>query len=197
MVILNNINLSFQENKVLENFSAHILCGEKVCISGPSGKGKSSLLKIMQGYILPNSGKATIAGLDFNQQNIKAIRSKIAYVPQNIHLPVSNGLELIHLLAKSEIENQVLVFLNKLGLSSDMFYRLFDEMSGGQKQRIVIAVCLALNREILLLDEPTASLDDEAITALIQCISELKGTTVISASHNERWINASQRTIIL
>ena len=195
MININQITLSFQDKTILDNFSAQIRRGEHVCFSGPSGRGKSSLLKIIQAYLIPAKGEISIDGLTLNRLQVKNIRNKMAYVPQNIHLPVKNGTELLEMLAKSEQTEKAEIFCEKLGLPREMLTRSFDEMSGGQKQRIVIAVCLSLEREILLLDEPTASLDDEAIDALIECIKGLENTTVVSASHNSKWLNAAGRVI--
>ena len=178
MININQITLSFQDKTILDNFSAQIRRGEHVCFSGPSGRGKSSLLKIIQAYLIPAKGEISIDGLTLNRLQVKNIRNKMAYVPQNIHLPVKNGTELLEMLAKSQLSEKAEIFCEKLGLPREMLSRSFDEMSGGQKQRIVIAVCLSLEREILLLDEPTASLDDEAIDALIECIKGLENTTV-------------------
>lgn len=195
MININQITLSFQDKTILDNFSAQIRRGEHVCFSGSSGRGKSSLLKIIQAYLIPAKGEISIDGLTLNRLQVKNIRNKMAYVPQNIHLPVKNGTELLEMLAKSQLSEKTEIFCEKLGLPREMLSRSFDEMSGGQKQRIVIAVCLSLEREILLLDEPTASLDDEAIDALIECIKGLENTTVVSASHNSKWLNAAGRVI--
>ena len=195
MININQITLSFQDKTILDNFSAQIRRGEHVCFSGPSGRGKSSLLKIIQAYLIPAKGEISIDGLTLNRLQVKNIRNKMAYVPQNIHLPVKNGTELLEMLAKSQLSEKAEIFCEKLGLPREMLSRSFDEMSGGQKQRIVIAVCMSLEREILLLDEPTASLDDEAIDALIECIKGLENTTVVSASHNSKWLNAAGRVI--
>ncbi|NCB67973.1 MAG: ATP-binding cassette domain-containing protein [Bacteroidia bacterium] len=195
MININQITLSFQDKTILDNFSAQIRRGEHVCFSGSSGRGKSSLLKIIQAYLIPAKGEISIDGLTLNRLQVKNIRNKMAYVPQNIHLPVKNGTELLEMLAKSQLSEKAEIFCEKLGLPREMLSRSFDEMSGGQKQRIVIAVCLSLEREILLLDEPTASLDDEAIDALIECIKGLENTTVVSASHNSKWLNAAGRVI--
>ena len=195
MININQITLSFQDKTILDNFSAQIRRGEHVCFSGPSGRGKSSLLKIIQAYLIPAKGEISIDGLTLNRLQVKNIRNKMAYVPQNIHLPVKNGTELLEMLAKSQLSEKAEIFCEKLGLPREMLSRSFDEMSGGQKQRIVIAVCLSLEREILLLDEPTASLDNEAIDALIECIKGLENTTVVSASHKSKWLNAAGRVI--
>ncbi|MFO8066058.1 MAG: ATP-binding cassette domain-containing protein, partial [Bacteroidales bacterium] len=77
--------------------------------------------------------------------------------------------------------------MEKLGLEAEILHRSFSKISGGQKQRAIIAICLALNKEVVLMDEPTASLDDKSIKLLINTIKELKGTTIVSASHNKLW----------
>jgi polar amino acid transport system ATP-binding protein/putative ABC transport system ATP-binding protein len=195
MIQFCNIFLSFSEGSVFENLSFFIGKGEKVCLSGPSGRGKSTVLKMIQGYVLPEGGTINIDGLDMNADNVKSIRSRLAFVPQNVNLPVQNGRELLVLLGTGNRRNAVAAYLERLDLTSEMLVRPFDEMSGGQKQRIVIAVCLALDRDILLLDEPTASLDDESIKRLMDVVTNLEGKTVVSASHNRQWIRSADRVI--
>ena len=133
MININQITLSFQDKTILDNFSAQIQRGEHVCFSGPSGRGKSSLLKIIQAYLIPAKGEISIDGLTLNRLQVKNIRNKMAYVPQNIHLPVKNGTELLEMLAKSQLSEKAEIFCEKLGLPREMLSRSFDEMSGGQK----------------------------------------------------------------
>lgn len=197
MVHFKEVNLSFSTGVVFENLSFSIKTGSKICISGPSGKGKSSVLKMIQGYILPNAGHVIIGGLSLDKKNINDLRQKMAYVPQNVNLPVDNGIELAGLIGCADRIEDAKKYLLRLGLEQNMIGRPFDEMSGGQKQRIVIAVCLSLQREIILLDEPTSSLDDASIYKLIEVIKELKGITVISASHDHNWEMSMDRVISL
>lgn len=197
MISGKNISLSFNSTFIFKDLTFSIHGGENACFSGPSGKGKSSLLKIIQGYIIPDTGQVEIDGMDLNIENVRKIRSKMAYIPQNINLPVDNGKELLKLINDRNAEKTVDSFIEELGMPADMLTRRFDEMSGGQKQRVVIAVCLSLDREIILLDEPTSSLDDESIDKVIRVIQNLKNRTIVSASHNQKWIRFVDKKINL
>ncbi|TVR68502.1 MAG: ATP-binding cassette domain-containing protein [Marinilabiliales bacterium] len=192
-----DISLSFNGTPVFSKLSFNIDQGDNVCFSGPSGTGKSTLLMMLQGYVLPASGTIRIAGKKLDAVNIRQIRQKMSYVPQNINLPVGNGKELLKLMGR---ENNALLtggFIEKLGMPANMLYRDFDEMSGGQKQRIVIAICLSLERDIVLLDEPTSSLDDESVGRLVRVVGNLENTTVVSASHNHMWMQSAAKVIAL
>ncbi len=197
MISGKNISLSFNSTFIFRDLTFSIRGGENACFSGPSGKGKSSLLKIIQGYIIPDTGQVEIDGMDLNIENVRKIRSKMAYIPQNINLPVDNGKDLLKLINDRNAEKTVDFFIEELGMPADMLTRRFDEMSGGQKQRVVIAVCLSLDREIILLDEPTSSLDDESIDKVIRVMQNLKNRTIVSASHNHKWIRFVDKKINL
>jgi ABC-type multidrug transport system ATPase subunit len=197
MIQFEDVHLSFDTGIVFKNLSFSLKTGKHACIAGPSGSGKSSALKIIQGYLVPGQGNVVIKGLPLNKNTVKEIRRKIAYVPQNIYLPVTNGKELAKLIGCATKFEVIENYLGQLGLPNDMFLRSFDQMSGGQKQRIIIAVCLSLKREILLLDEPTSSLDNKSINKLINILNDLTHVTVVSASHNPEWIKAMDQTIYL
>jgi polar amino acid transport system ATP-binding protein/putative ABC transport system ATP-binding protein len=197
MIEFEGVCLSFGAVSVFDDLSFHADAGLHTCLSGPSGKGKSSILKMVQGFVLPEKGTIRVDGMELNAQNIKTIRSEMAFIPQNIDLPVNNGEELVRLIGEDLPENLIITNMEALGLSPKLFYRSFNDMSGGQKQRIVIAVCLALPRKVILLDEPTASLDDASIEQLIQLVDGQKDKTIISASHNQRWVNSADKIITL
>lgn len=197
MIQFEEITLSYPTGNVFSNLSFFVEEGSHVCISGPSGSGKSSVLKIIQGYILPDKGNVKINGTSLNKNSVKEVRSIMTYVPQNINLPVSNGEELLNLVGSGNKKEMTGRFIQMLGLEKEMVRRPFDEMSGGQKQRIVISVCLSLDRDIILLDEPTSLLDEESIQNLIRVINEFGGKTIVSASHNQMWIESVDKVVVL
>ncbi len=197
MIKLENIQLSFAEKTIFFDLNVQIKKNNKVCLSCSSGKGKSTLLRMLQGFVLPEKGKVYINGLTLNTNNIKAIRENTIWIPQNINLPVNNGVELCKLIGVNMDTSLIKEYIQSLGLEELAFSEDFSKLSGGQKQRIVIAIGLSMSRELVLMDEPTASLDEESISKLINLVQSLKGKTIVSASHNQTWLNNMNQIIKL
>jgi len=197
MIQCKDICLSFSDKLVFQDLNISIDNGENVCLSGPSGKGKSTLLKILQGYIVPDKGQVLINNKTLSTTTIKEIRNSIVWIPQNINLPVNNGWELIKLIDIQNNKQVVNGFIKDLGLEQDIIFKDFNKISGGQKQRIITSICLGINKEIILMDEPTSSLDDVSIKLLIKTVRSLKGKTIVSASHNHLWVNSTDKRIDL
>lgn len=197
MVHCENVGLRYNGKLVFSNLSFSVAKGESLCVCGSSGKGKTSVLMLLQAYLKPSEGAISIEGERFTAENIHSLRKKIAWVPQNIHLPVECCRELLQMMEIESKEVGVLQFMERLGLQKELFHKPFNEISGGQKQRLIIAVCLSLGREIVLLDEPTASLDDESIDMLIQTVKSVKNVAIISASHNQKWIEQADKCVHL
>jgi polar amino acid transport system ATP-binding protein/putative ABC transport system ATP-binding protein len=197
MIECKHISLSFSDKALFRDLNFQINAGENVCLSGGSGKGKTTLLKILQGYVIPDDGHVRIASDIINPSTIKQIRDSIIWIPQNINLPVNNGLELIKLMNIRSNTDHILYLSKELGLEEDMIFKDFNIISGGQKQRMIISICLSLEKKIILMDEPTSSLDKKSISRLIKVIQSLKDKTIVSASHNQQWISSTDRTIII
>lgn len=197
MIKIKNVSLSFPDIKLYENLSLEIKPGENVCISGDSGKGKSTFLKMLQGYIIPNSGEISIDDIPLNHHTIKDIREMITWIPQNVNLPVNNGAELLQLMHLENNKEVVLEIMAKLGLGPEFFTKDFTQISGGQKQRVIIAICLSINSKIVLMDEPTSSLDNNSINKLIETVNGYKDRTIVSASHNDLWLEKAERVVSL
>lgn len=197
MIKCENIHFSFPDKPILENFNMEVKPSQHLCIGGDSGKGKSTILLLIQAYLQQDRGDIWIEGQKLSESNIDTIRSKIAWVPQNIHLSVNSGKELLHLLGRRIGSPYLFGILEKLGLEPSYLKKPFDEISGGQKQRVILAICISLKRSILLLDEPTAALDEHAIERLINVLKELEDTTIVSVSHHEGWLQLADQHIYL
>lgn len=197
MIHFRNITLSFDNKEILKNFTIEIPDKQHLCFAGPSGIGKTTLLKMIQGFIIPQKGEILIDGKILSPETINKIRFQITYIPQNTNLPLKNADELIKLLNLKNKYSEILEHCYKLGLEKQIIDQNFDQISGGQKQRLIIAICLSLNRKIILMDEPTSSLDKESIEKIIYFTQKLKNKTIISTSHNNLWIENADKTIYL
>lgn len=197
MIEFKNIALSFSDKHIFTDLTFKIGKGENVCLSGPSGRGKSTLLKMMQGYILADKGQIFIDKWQMTPHNVKHIRDAVIWIPQNINLPVNNGLELLRLMHIEDNLPKVQEIAVSLMLEDEIMGKDFTKISGGQKQRVIIAICLSIDKDIILMDEPTSSLDADSISALLKTLATLGNKTIVSASHNEQWLRESGRVVQL
>jgi zinc transport system ATP-binding protein len=181
-------DLSFAYNSVyaLEEISFTVKMGEFIGIFGPNGGGKTTLLSLLMGFLRPLKGRIEIFGLTPSQA-----RGKIGWVPQNFHFdrhfPISVeevvlGGRLAHLSWSgrfSKKDHQIIAeAVGKVGMGSCLKLP-FATLSGGQAQRVLIARALASSPSILLLDEPTASIDYASQTEIYQLLASLKGEMAI------------------
>lgn len=194
---LDSVSFSYDgSTNIIENLYLTINKGEAIGIVGESGSGKSTLIDLIMGLIIPTNGEIKVDNMPIHK-NLTSWQKKIGYVPQNTFLLDKTILENIAFgedLEQIDI-NRVNECLIKAQLS-DLIESLNDglqtkvgerglNISGGQKQRISIARALYFNAEIIILDEPTASLDKETEFEFIKAISELKNhRTIIIISHN-------------
>ena len=183
----------YLDNKpVLKDANIIIKKGERIAFVGESGAGKSTIADILMGLYTPNSGSVLIDNIALTEDNLKAWRSKIGYVPQNIHLfdgTVADNVvfsrdyedaKLISALKRAHIYDDLLA---KNGLDT----RVGDMgimISGGQKQRIALARALYENPEVLVFDEATSALDHETESKIMDEIYSIdKNTTLIIIAH--------------
>ena len=194
---LKNISYKYPntKNNVLQKINLSIRPGDKIGILGPSGSGKSTLIDIILGLLKPNEGEITIDG---KKLNVKNWNNKLGYVSQDVYLlddtiranvafgeneSQFNQTRFYNAIEKSQL-SQFINSLEKKDLTEvgDRGVRL----SGGQKQRIGIARCLYLNPKLIILDEPTSSLDEENEMKIMQDIYNLKEYTIIIISHKNQ-----------
>ena len=195
MIEFKKVSLAFGEQEICKDLDLQIKKGECFCFVGGSGKGKSSLLKMLMGILSPSSGSISINQIELTDGTCHQIRNLMSWLPQNVNLPVENSAELQALLCLQPDEvRRYHDYLQALEISPQTEQKNFQELSGGQKQRILLAACLCQDKEILLLDEPGSALDEQTVELLLQLIQSIENKTIISVSHNPQWIRACNQT---
>lgn len=167
---------------------------EALAIIGPSGGGKSTLLRIIGGLLDPTMGNVIIDGnrVDYDEEKVIAHRRKTGFVFQSkglfSHLTGKGNimLPLVHVHQRSAVEAEEIAedLLKRFGLSEDG-HKYPHELSGGQQQRIAIARAVAVKPKLLLLDEPTSALDPELTSEVLDMVKELRneGQNIILVTH--------------
>jgi len=192
MIELKNVNFGFDEELILENVNISINKGDLIGIIGPNGGGKTTLLKLIMGFLKPQSGKISLLGKDPEE-----MRHQIGYVPQNSRYDHDFPISVIELvlspMAKeskwfgrypAHLKEKACSLLEELGLI-DYRNRNFGDLSGGLAQRALIARSLIDDPEILLLDEPTSNIDPKTRTGIYEYIYSLKGKkTILMVTHD-------------
>ena len=183
-----------EKNRVLDNVSLNVKEGEFLAVLGPNGSGKSTLAKHFNAILLPTDGKVFVDGIDTSDESrLFDIRRRVGMVFQNpdnqmvatiVEEDVAFAPENLGV-SREEIRERVDNALETVGMTA--FKRHAPHMlSGGQKQRVAIAGVLAMQPEILVMDEPTAMLDPNGRAEVIQTIKKLNremGMTVILITH--------------
>jgi phospholipid/cholesterol/gamma-HCH transport system ATP-binding protein len=192
MVEVGDLRKSFGEQKVLNGISLGVPHGETVAVLGRSGTGKSVLLKLLVGLQPPDSGSVRIAGQEITgieSGPLNEIRKKMGYlfqqaalydsmtVEQNVDFPLSRNSGM----SESERKDKVRELLSSVDMADGDFGKMPSEISGGMQKRVGLARALALDPEILLLDEPTAGLDPITATEIGDLIIELKKKRTMTA----------------
>lgn len=180
------------EIEILRGLSLSIESGTIFALAGPSGSGKSSALRLINRLDDCSSGEIFIDGREIRSWDIRELRAKVGFMFQEAALFEGTVMEnllygpCLQGLKKCNHEPTALELLRKVGLSQELLYRNVDSLSGGQKQRVNLARTLALEPDIILMDEPTSSLDPAAARTIENLVLELnsQGKTFILVSHN-------------
>jgi len=188
------INLSYGEKEIFRDFSLEIMAGEKVVIYGKSGMGKSTLLKLILGFVRPESGKIVFNQKILNDKTINQLRQKIAYVDQDVVLGEGVVKEVIAEYFSFGVNRELALEQDKLGklmkefeLESNLLDQEVDELSGGERQRLALVIALLLERSVMLLDEVTASLDPATKKLVVKNLVKRKDLMLIVVTHDQEW----------
>ncbi|BAB72764.1 DevA family ABC transporter ATP-binding protein [Anabaena sp. FACHB-709] len=194
--------------QVLFNINLEINAGEIVILTGPSGSGKTTLLNLVGGLRSPQSGSLRVLGQELygaSAERLVQARRRNGYIFQghNLHgsltalQNVKMGLELHQYIESAELEICAIQILEQVGLGNHLHYYP-DQLSGGQKQRVAIARALVSHPQLVLADEPTASLDSQSgrdVVNLMQKLAHEKGSTILMVTHDHRILNIADRIV--
>jgi phosphate transport system ATP-binding protein len=197
-----NVNFFYGKQQALKNINLDILKNHVTAIIGPSGCGKSTFIRLLNrmNELVPNTvitGRIFLDGQDILGPCMDPveIRRRVGMVfqkpnpfPKNIFENISYGLEVNGIKNKQFVEERVVESLKRAVLWDEVKNRLYDsalKLSGGQQQRLCIARCLAVKPDVLLFDEPCASLDPISTAKIEELILELKKDyTIVIVTHN-------------
>ncbi len=194
---ISQVYFSYLDGLVLHNIDLSVKAGEMVGLLGPNGSGKTTLLKLASGVLKPTQGEIRLDGDHLSTLSRRSIARRVAVVPQQFHIPFAFTIGEVVMLGRTpflralveEGEADKRVVNNALELVgiSELAERRFDELSGGERQKVILAMALAQQPELLLLDEPTVHLDiahQMEILELVRGLNTGQGLTVIAAMHD-------------
>ena len=190
MIEINNLNKKFGNILAVKNINFKINKGTIIGLLGPNGCGKSTTIGMILGLIKPTSGTVIIKNQNI-ENNRTGLLEKMNFISPYVELPkkltVEENLKVYgRLYGVKNLKDKIYNLMKKLNLTQ-FITRKTGELSSGQKNRVSLAKALINDPEILLLDEPTASLDPDVgdyIRKIIEDFATNKGTTILLASHN-------------
>jgi ABC-type multidrug transport system ATPase subunit len=184
MIAARDLSLALDRRPILDGVSFDVARGEALALVGPNGSGKTSVLRCLLGLV-PFRGRAAIAGHDVVRDPVAA-RAQVGYVPQKAAFGDARAGEVVAFAARLRGVDPLhaVSLLRDVGLASHAGKRV-RAFSGGMQQRLALAVALLGEPPVLLLDEPSASLDADGQQAFLEIVARLRrrGQTLVLASH--------------
>jgi putative ABC transport system ATP-binding protein len=209
-----HVSKTYQQGKIqvqaLNDVSLTVEQGGFVALSGPSGSGKTTMLNIIGGLDLADSGRVVVDGNSFEQMNQSQLAemrlNKVGFVFQAYNLiPVLSAVEnvefvmLLQGVPADERRERARKILDEVGLEGK-YDRRPRELSGGQQQRVAVARAIVSNPAIVLADEPTANLDSKTGKGLLEMMREMnqtRGVTFIFSTHDDMVMDFARRLVII
>ncbi|AWW27656.1 ATP-binding cassette domain-containing protein [Acetobacterium sp. KB-1] len=197
-----NIQLKFDERMIFSGFNLAIERHEKVLFCAPSGRGKTSLVKMLLGFVAPDRGEILVDGTKLTGITVNQIRSKISYVSQDADIPKGIVRDVFEEVFKFEanrhlsynVERLQNYWLDAMSLPKDTLEKNVDTLSGGERQRLALILGILLDRDIWILDEITTGLDLELKTKMVDLVLGYD-KTILVVSHDDIYKNQGLREV--
>jgi iron complex transport system ATP-binding protein len=195
---VHDIAFSYGQKVLFQALSLHLNSGEMVGLLGPNGSGKTTLLRLLSGVLQPHQGQIFLAGRNLRTWGRRGVARRIALVPQELHMPFAFTVEHMVSLGRTPFVKPFLGSRTQQDQSivqeaieitgiAPLVGHIFNELSGGEQQRVMIAMALAQQPSVLLLDEPTSHLDIKYQIETLELVQKLnveRGVTVVAAMHD-------------
>lgn len=194
-------------NNVIKNISLNINAGDKIAITGNSGNGKSTLIKLLMGYYKVDNNMIYIDNIDINEYELNNLRTQISYVNQNTKLFNTTIIENIKY-GTHMTDKDVIAIINDIGIN-DLYSNLEhgynskvgvggDKLSGGQRQMVHILRCFGKKNKIIILDEPTSSMDVYTKSLIMKAIKKLSNNcTLIIITHDKELLQLVEKVVFI
>lgn len=190
MISYNNISLSFDHQVIFDDFSLEVNRGDKILISGKSGKGKSTLLKLLLGFQTYDSGCISLNGKPIHESNIHKWRQNFSYVNQDVTIRpgrVEDILSDIESFSGNDFSAHIgQELIDLFDFDKKLLHKKIEDLSGGERQRLGLMIAIKLDRPVILLDEVTSALDEGLKHRVVNYFAE-SDKTVIAVSHDSVW----------
>ena len=208
IIAFHHVDLAYQDQAALRDVSFSVANGEFLCLTGASGAGKSSVLRLIAMDAFPTKGQVIVRGMlatKMNRRKIAYLRREIGFVFQDFRLLEDRSIEdnvafaqLVVGVKNAEIKRNVMRVLTQVGLW-DKRHRLPRELSGGEQQRAAIARAMVNSPKILLADEPTGNLDPVNAQETIDLLFRINdgGTCVVFSTHDHQIVKSFGERVIV
>lgn len=196
-VQVEHLSFSYGAQPLLSGLQVSLQYGEMVGLLGPNGSGKTTFVKLLSGVLRPGQGRILLAGRDLAAWGRRAIARRVAVVPQELQVPFAFTVEQMVALGRTPFvrlfgtqsarDREIVHAAMQSAEVETLAGRIFHELSGGERQRVLLAMALAQQPHLLLLDEPTSHLDIKyqiEVLELVRRLNRETGVTVVAAMHD-------------
>ncbi|WP_245713934.1 ABC transporter ATP-binding protein [Nocardia vaccinii] len=198
-IVLEQVGVDYGPTTIFADVSVRLPGGRCTAVVGPSGVGKTTLLRLLNRLAEPTSGRILLDDVPITELDVLDLRRRVGLVPQQPTLLTDVVADEVRVGRPELTDEQAAELLRRAGLPPTFLHRRCDELSGGEAQRVCLARELAVGPQALILDEPTSALDEAAAGAVADLIAEhtREGGSVVLVSHDSGFVGRVADEVLL